>query len=90
MKRFEVFLKPSAQKDLASIDRQYREPIKERIRSLAEAPVQRGTKKLSGPEYIYRIRKGKYRIIYTVDFKAAVVRVLAVDHRKNIYRNIDN
>jgi len=90
MKRFEVFLKPSAQKDLTSIDKQYREPVKERIRSLAEAPLQRGAKKLSGVEDIYRIRKGKYRIIYSVDFIAAVVRVLAVDHRKDVYRDIDN
>jgi mRNA interferase RelE/StbE len=90
MKRFEVLLKPSALKDLRAIDRTYHEPIKARIRLLAEDPIQHDTEKLSGPESLYRIRKGKYRIVYSIDFKAGIVRVLAVDHRKDVYRNLDN
>jgi len=34
----------------------------------------------------YRLRVGDYRIIYTFDAKQAVIHLLAVGHRREIYR----
>ena len=34
----------------------------------------------------YRVRVGRYRILYDVDDKAARVTVLAVGHRREVYR----
>lgn len=31
-------------------------------------------------------RRGEYRIIYTIDDSAQLVRVLRIDHRRDIYR----
>ena len=90
MKRFEVAIKPSALKDMEAVDSAARERIKERIRLLADNPLPRGVEKLSARESMYRIRKGKFRIVYAIDFDASIVRVLAVAHRREVYRNLDN
>ena len=39
-----------------------------------------------GAEKTYRIRSGDYRLIYTVDDGFLVIEVIAVGHRKDIYR----
>jgi len=85
MSRFEVFLKPSALKDLRALDPNSLAPIQEKIRSLAEEPLPTDVKKLSSQDQLFRIRQGKHRIVYSIDFQAHIVRVLAVDHRKDIY-----
>jgi mRNA interferase RelE/StbE len=36
----------------------------------------------------YRLRVGDYRIIYTFDAKAGVIQLLAVGHRREIYRKL--
>jgi len=90
MKRFEVAIKASALKDLEALDAAARERIKERIRLLADNPLPRGVEKLSARESMYRVRKGNFRIVYTIDFDSSLVRVLAVAHRREVYRHLDN
>ena len=36
----------------------------------------------------YRLRVGDYRIIYTFDLTENVIHLLAVGHRREIYRNL--
>ena len=52
---------------------------------LARQPRPPGAKKLIGVNG-YRVRKGDYRIIYTVDDHKRVVRVYRVGHRRDVYR----
>ena len=42
--------------------------------------------KLSGTQDVYRIRVGKYRVIYDVKGKELVIEVIRVAQRKNSYR----
>jgi mRNA interferase RelE/StbE len=42
-------------------------------------------KKLDGKER-YRIRQGKYRIVYSIEAGEFVVYVIKIGHRKDIYR----
>lgn len=56
-----------------------------RISGLAENPRPTGCQKLSGQDG-YRIRIGDYRVVYTIDDKTSVVTVIAVGHRREIYR----
>ena len=44
-----------------------------------------GAKKLIGIEG-YRIRKGDYRILYTVSDRDCLVRIYRVGHRRDVYR----
>ena len=41
--------------------------------------------KMSGYDYTYRIRIGKVRIIYKIDFKKKVIEILDADYRGRIY-----
>jgi mRNA interferase RelE/StbE len=36
----------------------------------------------------YRLRVGDYRIIYTLDTAAGIIHLLAVGHRREIYRDL--
>jgi len=42
--------------------------------------------KLSGRER-YRIRQGRYRILYTIEDTVLIVHVIKIGDRKNIYRS---
>jgi mRNA interferase RelE/StbE len=55
------------------------------IDSLAENPLPPNALKLTGRDG-YRIRVGKYRIIYTYDKRVFRVLVTPIGHRKNAYR----
>jgi mRNA interferase RelE/StbE len=55
------------------------------IERLSHEPYPVGAKKLAGRAE-YRVRVGAYRILYAVDGRAIVVEVIAIGHRKEIYR----
>jgi len=57
-----------------------------RIRSLARDPRPFGSEKLSGKEDLYRLRVGRYRVVYSVADAELVVLIVRVGHRKNVYR----
>jgi len=62
-----------------------RRRIVSRIGKLAEDPRPATCEKLSGQEK-YRIRQGRYRIVYSVEDRELAVLVVKVGHRKDVYR----
>jgi len=82
---YSLFIKPSAAKEIETLPKQDRRKVVSRIEALATNPRPPGCEKLSGQEQ-YRIRQGKYRILYTIDDKQVVVVVVRVGHRKGVYR----
>ena len=86
MARYRVFIKPSAVKELESIStRKERRQIVRRIEALAEDPRPPGCRKLSGAER-YRLRVGRFRILYTIEDDRLIVTVVKVGDRKDVYR----
>ena len=86
MGKYKIFLKPSALKEIESIDnKQDRRRIVNRIRSLSDDPRPPGCEKLSSADK-FRVRPGRYRIVYSVRDEALVVDVVKVAHRKDVYR----
>ena len=75
----------SAQKQLSKINRQDQTRIIEAINTLAANPRPSGCKKLSGRP-AWRIRVGSYRVVYEVHDDQIIVLVVAIGHRKEIYR----
>lgn len=55
--------------------------------SLADDPRPPGAAKLSGLER-YRIRQGRYRILYTIEDPVLLVHVIKTGDRKDVYRNM--
>ena len=86
MARYRLFIKPSAVKEIEAIPtKQDRRRVVDRIESLADDPRPPACQKLSGADK-YRIRQGRYRILYAIQDDRLVVTVVRVAHRKDAYR----
>lgn len=85
MAAYKLFFKKSVRKDLERVPKRELKKVLSRIRSLAKNPRPHGCEKLSGQEK-YRIRQGKYRIIYSIQDQELTVWIVKVGHRRDIYR----
>jgi mRNA interferase RelE/StbE len=54
--------------------------------ALAENPRPPGCKKLKDTKGTWRLRVGVYRILYDIEDSSAMVTVVRIGHRKEIYR----
>ncbi len=87
MAKYSLRIKKSARKELQSIaTKADRRRIVKRIQSLADNPRPPGALKLSGLER-YRLRQGRYRILYTIEDTVLIVHVIKIGDRKDIYRS---
>jgi mRNA interferase RelE/StbE len=82
---YEVILSNRAEKRLSRLRAGEYERVLRAVMSLAEDPRPRNCHKLQGREG-WRIRVGDYRVIYEVDDTAQEVLVVAIGHRKDVYR----
>ena len=85
MAGYKIFFKKSVWKDFESIPRNDLKKIMNVIESLVKNPRPPGCRKLSGQER-YRLRQGRYRIIYSIQNDELKVWVVKVGHRKDVYR----
>jgi mRNA interferase RelE/StbE len=85
MAGYKIWFKASVEKDLTLIPRNDLKKILKRIKSLECDPRPQGCEKLTGQER-YRIRQGRYRIVYSIQNRELTVWVVKVGHRKDIYR----
>ena len=85
MDGYRIFFKRSVEKDFASIPKKDLKIILNRIKTLEENPRPEGCEKLTDKEK-YRLRQGRYRIIYSIQDDELTVLVVKVGHRKDIYR----
>ncbi|MFA5309643.1 MAG: type II toxin-antitoxin system RelE/ParE family toxin [Dehalococcoidales bacterium] len=75
----------SAEKEMDKLPSDIHTRISRKIISLEDNPRPRGVKKLSGREE-HRLRIGDYRILYVIDDKDHSVTVVAIGHRREVYR----
>lgn len=85
MAAYKISFKKSVWKDFEAIPNKDLKRILERIESLGENPRLPGCKKLTGQER-YRLRQGRYRILYSIQDEELSVWIVKVGHRKNVYR----
>jgi len=85
MDKFNIFFKESVWKDFKKILTKDVKKILNKIESLGNEPRPAGCEKLTGDEK-YRIRQGRYRIVYSVQDKKLTVWVVKIGHRKDVYR----
>jgi len=84
--KYRILIKPSAVKEIEAISpKKDRQRIVGRISKLADNPRPPGCEKLSGQDK-YRIRQGRYRIVYSIEDQDLIVYVVKVGHRKDVYR----
>ena len=82
---YKILFKKSVQKDFHSIPNKDLNKILDRIELLGEDPRPSGCEKLTGQQR-YRLRQGRYRILYSIQDDELTVWIVKVGHRKDIYR----
>ena len=84
---FKIFLDIPAQKVLKKLDNNIVLRIVDSIEKLAEDPVPHDSKRVvSKKEKVFRIRVGKFRVLYRVNYEEAIVVVIDVDTRGRAYK----
>ena len=86
MARLKVEISRTAERQLKKLPRAGQARVVQAIRALAEDPFPNGSRKLSGYDDVFRIRTGRYRVLYSVSSSKLIVVVLKVGHRKDVYR----
>lgn len=84
---YKITLKKSVAKNLRVIPSQDVQRILKKIDSLAKDPRADGCIKLSAQE-IYRVRQGKYRIVYEIRDEQLIINVIKVGHRSSVYESV--
>lgn len=85
MNRYRVEVRPAAVRALRRIDPTMRPRIEGAIALLAQDPRPPASRPLKGRAG-YRVRVGDYRIIYTVQDDVLLIVVVALGHRRDVYR----
>jgi mRNA interferase RelE/StbE len=85
MAEYEILFKESVFKDLKKNPKADLRKILSRIEKLSDDPRPADSEKLTGQER-YRLRQGRYRIVYSVQDNKSTIWVVKVSHRKDIYR----
>lgn len=83
--KYTVELSRSAEGELEALDRATVRRIGKGLLLLEENPRPQSAKKLRAREG-YRLRVGDYRVLYRIDDARRLVTVLAIGHRREIYR----
>lgn len=88
MASYRLKIKKSAIKEFERIPgKADRRRIVRRIEGLADEPRPPGAQKLSGQER-YRIRQGRFRILYSISDRELIVHVIRVADLKDVYRKL--
>jgi len=85
MAEYKVYFRESVEKDLRITPKKDLRKILQRIESLTAEPRPPGCEKLTAQDR-YRVRQGRYRIIYSIQDDELTVWIAKVAHRKDIYR----
>lgn len=86
MSDYRIEFLPITDKQFARIDCKIKERIFDKIELLAKNPqLSPNVKRLRG-EVAFRLRVGDYRVVYTIDEAEMLIRIVAVSHRKDVYK----
>jgi len=85
MAGYKGLFRKSVEKDFPGIPKRDVKRILNRIKTLEKNPRPSGSEKLTGQER-YRLRQGRYRIVYSIQDDEFTIWVVKIGHRKDIYR----
>jgi len=73
-------------KSLMNIPKKERISIKNAIDQLAIDPAAKSNVKKLLNRPGYRLRVGKFRVLYEIDFRSEEILIVSIGHRKRVYR----
>ena len=80
--KYRIEIKEEARWQLRALSKEQRRLIGKRL-DIVQADLKGDVKKLSGRHHEYRLRVGRYRILFTLE--GDLISVYAVRHRKEAY-----
>ena len=86
MAKYKIEISRSAEKQLKKLPKDDQKRVVDAILRLGDDSFPRGARKLSGYEDVFRIRVGRFRVLYSASETKLIVIVLKIGHRKDVYR----
>ncbi len=86
MASYEIEISRTAEKQLKKLTEEDRLRVVRDVLALAGQPRPRGSRKLTGYDDVFRIRVGRFRVLYSVSDARLVILVLKIGHRKDVSR----
>jgi mRNA interferase RelE/StbE len=86
MATYEIEVSSTAERQLRKLSATDRLRVLRSIVALGRDPRSVGCRKLSGFDDVFRIRVGRFRVLYAIEDRRLVVIVLKVGDRKDVYR----
>jgi len=78
---YEVLWEKNAFKQLLAIRHDHRKPITDAAARLQKWLACTGVKRLAGHQYVYRLRVGRYRVLFDVEAAVRIIRIEEVKKR---------
>ena len=86
MASYEIEITRTAEKQLRRLPRADQERVVRATLNLAREPRPPGSRKLIGYDDVFRIRVGRYRVLYSVARRRLIVIILKIGRRRDVYR----
>lgn len=83
---YKLYLERAAERDLKRLSTENFYRLITEIKMLAKEPRPPGARKIIGSKDDWRIRVGDWRVVYEIDNKQKVVRIMRVRLRREVYR----
>ena len=87
MTSFRPDIPPHVAEVVRSLHPDLRRSVKSAVRAIATDP-ERGEPLLRELDGLWKYRVRRFRIVYAIDRKARVIRLMAIGHRRNIYEEL--
>lgn len=79
---FELYIERHAEKDLQKLEASLFKQIVKKIKELSDNPHPHGSRKITGSQNDWRLRCGDYRVLYEIDNKTKIIKIMRVKHRR--------
>jgi len=86
MASYEIEISRTAERQLGKAAEENQLRVVRAVMVLAGQPRPRGSRKLTGYDDVFRIRVGRFRVLYSVSDARLVILVLKIGHRSDVYR----
>ena len=82
---YEVIFTHRSAKFIEALPRGHKQKLREIVENMGSNPFSYPYRKIRGETNLYRIRLGKFRMLYEIDEKEKLVVILKVDKREKVY-----
>lgn len=83
---YDVQFAASAARSFRKLESAVQHRLARAIDALAIDPRPHGAVKLADEDDLYRVRVSEYRVVYKIQDRQLIVLIVAVGHRRDIYR----